>query len=88
MSRTEIFDTIDRLRAESRPFCTATVVRSSSSSARSTDSAPAIDPKSGSTRSDSRSPSRFRHGITSGGRGTRKAGWLITTTASIKAASV
>ena len=29
MSRTEIFDIIDRLRAESRPFCTATVVRSS-----------------------------------------------------------
>ena len=28
MARVEIFDTIDRLRAEARPFCLATVVRS------------------------------------------------------------
>ena len=44
----------------------ATCVSNSSSKASSTDSAPAIEPNIGITRSDRQSPSRFRAGITNG----------------------
>jgi hypothetical protein len=43
-----------------------TLVSKSSSKASRTDSAPAIEPNIGITRSERQSPSRFRAGITSG----------------------
>ena len=50
--------------------CGASVITArtscSRSSDRTTDSAPAIEPKSGSTKSDRQSPSRLSAGITSG----------------------